>query len=82
MVSRDAAGGDAPSGLCDINSGLKVMPDGEKFLNRIDNRHVVAARFEQFSHDRDREFFSTADHCGVDAVWTLPQQADAVQDML
>ena len=58
------------------------MPDSEKFLYRIDNRHIVTASFKQFSHDSDRELFATTDDSGVDAVRALAQQADTVQNML
>ena len=57
------------------------MADCQQFLHRIDDRHVVPARFQQASHDGDRHFFAAADKRGIDAVRALSQQADAMQDV-
>ena len=52
------------------------MADCQQFLHRIDDRHVVPARFQQASHDGDRHFFTTANKRGIDAVRALAQQGN------
>ncbi|MNL80303.1 hypothetical protein D3C87_2071190 [compost metagenome] len=41
----------------------------------------MTARFEEASHDGDRELFATANQRSIDTVRTLAEQADTVQNM-
>ena len=53
MVSRDLAGGNATSRLCDIYGGFEVMANGKQFFNRVNHRDVMTARFQQAGHNGD-----------------------------
>ncbi|MOA36367.1 hypothetical protein D3C78_1578840 [compost metagenome] len=58
------------------------MSNGQQFFDRINHRHLVTAGFQKARHDGDREFFSPANQCCIDAVRALAEQTDAVQNML
>ncbi len=81
-VGRNMAGGDATRRFGDIDCRFQVVAVRQQHTDRIDNADAMASRLQQCFHNRDRELFATTDNRRVDAVGTLPQQANAVQRLL
>ncbi len=81
MISRDFACGNAAGRFGNIYGGFEVMTNSEQFFDRIDHRDVMATSFQQTRHNGDREFFTAADQCRVNAVRALPQQTDTMQNV-
>lgn len=81
MVRRDFARRNTACRLGNVDGGFKVVAHSQQFFNRIDDRHVVTARFQHACHDGDREFFTPANQRRVDAVRALAKQADTVKNV-
>ncbi len=81
MVRRDFARRNTACRLGNVDGGFEVVAHSQQFFNRIDDRHVVTARFQHACHDGDREFFTPANQRRVDAVRALAKQADTVKNV-